>query len=80
LPFTSKNYSTVVSSAACLQLLFALPNGDFFECDQDPLPWRESVLRRPAFQIENGMAIPSNAPGLGVDLDETALGPWLVAP
>ena len=80
LPFTSKNYSTAVSSAACLQLLFALPNGEFFECDQDPLPWRESVLRRPAFLIENGMATPSDAPGLGIDLDETALGPWLVSP
>ncbi|HEY8013985.1 MAG TPA: mandelate racemase/muconate lactonizing enzyme family protein, partial [Dongiaceae bacterium] len=35
LPFTSKNYSTIVSSAACLQLLYALPNGEYFECDQD---------------------------------------------
>jgi D-galactarolactone cycloisomerase len=80
LPFTSKNYSTIVSSAACLQLLFALPNGEYFECDQDPLPWRDGVLRHPAFQIEDGMAIPTAAPGLGIDLDETALGPWLVTP
>ncbi len=38
LCFTAKNYSTVVSSAACLQLLYALPKSDYFECDQDPLP------------------------------------------
>ena len=80
LPFTSKNYSTIVSSAACLQLLFALPNGEYFECDQDPLPWREGLLTAPAFQIGDGMAMPDDSPGLGIDLDETALSPWLVAP
>jgi D-arabinonate dehydratase/D-galactarolactone cycloisomerase len=80
LPFTSKNYSTIVSSAACLQLLFALPNGEYFECDQDPLPWRDGLLKVPAFQIVDGMAIPGDTPGLGIDLDETALRPWLVTP
>jgi D-arabinonate dehydratase/D-galactarolactone cycloisomerase len=79
LPFTSKNYSTVVSSAACLQLLFALPNGEFFECDQDPLPWREGLLGRQPFRIVDGMAEPGDGPGLGVDLDEAALEPWLVS-
>ena len=78
LLFTSKNYSTVVSSAACLHLLYALPNGEYFECDQDPLPWRNELLARPAFRVEDGHAIPSNGPGLGVELDETALEPWLV--
>jgi D-galactarolactone cycloisomerase len=80
LPFTSKNYSTIVSLAACLHLLFAVPNGEYFECDQDPLPWREGLLSRPAFQFGDGKAIPADAPGLGIDLDETALGPWLVTP
>ena len=80
LPFTSKNYSTIVSSAACLQLLFALPNGEYFECDQDPLPWRHEILRQPAFRIEDGMAAPADAPGLGIDLNEAALRPWIVAP
>jgi D-galactarolactone cycloisomerase len=80
LPFTSKNYSTAVSSAACLQLLYALPNGEYFECDQDPLPWREGLLTGPAYRIEDGMAEPCDAPGLGVSIDEAALAPWLVAP
>ena len=80
LPFTSKNYSTVVSSAACLQLLYALPNGEYFECDQDPLPWREGILTGPAYRIEDGMAEPNEAPGLGVSIDEAALKPWLIAP
>jgi D-arabinonate dehydratase/D-galactarolactone cycloisomerase len=80
LPFTSKNYSTIVSSAACLQLLYALPNGEYFECDQDPLPWREGILNAPAYRIENGYVIPGDAPGLGIDLNEAALKPWLVTP
>jgi D-arabinonate dehydratase/D-galactarolactone cycloisomerase len=80
LPFTIKNYSTAVSSAACLQLLYALPNGEYFECDQDPLPWREGILKAPGYRIENGMAAPGDAPGLGIVVDEAALKPWLVAP
>jgi D-arabinonate dehydratase/D-galactarolactone cycloisomerase len=80
LPFTSKNYSTAVSSAACLQLLYALPNGEYFECDQDPLPWREEILRRPAFRLDGGMAEPGEAPGLGIEVDEAALSRWLVRP
>jgi D-arabinonate dehydratase/D-galactarolactone cycloisomerase len=80
LPFTSKNYSTAVSSAAALHLLYALPNGAHFECDQDPLPWRDEILAEPAHRIEDGAAVPSNRPGLGIDVQESALAPWLVAP
>jgi D-galactarolactone cycloisomerase len=80
LPFTSKNYSTAISSAAALHLLYALPNGAHFECDQDPLPWRDQILRQPAHRIENGTAVPSDRPGLGVDVQEAALAPWLVLP
>jgi D-arabinonate dehydratase/D-galactarolactone cycloisomerase len=80
LPFTSKNYSTCVSSAACLQLLYALPNGEYFECDQDPLPWRDEILAAPAFTFEDGMVAPTDRPGLGIDIDEAALAPWRVAP
>jgi D-galactarolactone cycloisomerase len=80
LLFTSKNYSTVVSSAACLHLLYALPNGEYFECDQDPLPWRNEMLARPAFHLEDGHAIPSDQPGLGIELDEAVLKRWLVDP
>ncbi|MEX2650637.1 MAG: mandelate racemase/muconate lactonizing enzyme family protein [Alphaproteobacteria bacterium] len=80
LAFTAKNYSTAVSAAACLHLLHAQPNGDFFECDQDPMPWREDILRSPAWAIDAGYAVPADRPGLGLDIDETALGRWRVAP
>ena len=79
LPFTSKNYSTIVSSAACLQLLYALPNGEYFECDQDPLPWRHELLTGPAYWMEDGFAMPGEAPGLGIEIREEALAPWRVA-
>ena len=80
LPFTSKNYSTAISSAASLHLLHAIPNGEYFECDQDPLPWREEILSAPAISVEDGFAAPVDAPGLGIELDESALTPWLIEP
>jgi len=80
LPFTAKNYSTAVSAAACLHLLAALPHGDYFECDQDPLPWRESLLAQAAWTVADGLAMPADRPGLGLVLDEAALEPWRVRP
>src|SRR5262249_44884717 len=80
LIFTGKNYSTAVGSAACLHLLYALPNGEHFECDQDPLPWREEILAAPLLRLEDGLAAPTDAPGLGLAIDEAALGPWRVEP
>jgi len=79
LLFTSKNYSTGLSLAACLHLLYAIPNGDYFECDFDPNPWRTDLLRRPIFTLEEGMVWPSEEPGLGLDVDEAAVERWRVA-
>lgn len=76
LLFTAKNYSTAVSLAACINLLYALPNGDYFECDMDPSPWREEFLRSPLFTLVDGFAAPFDAPGLGLDIDETKLAQW----
>ena len=78
LLFTSKNYSTAISSAACLHLLYALPNGEYFECDQDPLPWRDDILAAPMMTMEDGLVAPTEAPGLGVSIDEAKLAAWLV--
>lgn len=78
LPFTGKNYSTIIGSAATLQLLYAIPNGDYFEMDQDPLPWRDGVLQDPAFVFEDGFVAPTELPGLGVRVDETKLTQWIV--
>jgi L-alanine-DL-glutamate epimerase-like enolase superfamily enzyme len=73
LPVTAKNYSTAISTAATLQLLYALPNGDYFECDQDPNALRDELAREPLYRIEGGLAVPSDRPGLGIDIDEVVL-------
>src|SRR5262249_17975087 len=80
LLFTCKNYSTAVSLGACLNLLYALPNADYFECDVDPSPWREEILKSPLFTFESGLVAPFDHPGLGLDIDEQALGKWQVRP
>jgi D-galactarolactone cycloisomerase len=73
LPVTAKNYSTAVSTAATLQLLYALPNADYFECDQDPNDLRDKLAKKPLFKLDDGMAVPNDAPGLGIEIDEAAL-------
>jgi D-galactarolactone cycloisomerase len=76
LPVTAKNYSTAVSMAATLQLLFALPNADYFECDQDPNALRDQIMRGTLFGLDNGMVVPNERPGLGLEIDEAALERW----
>jgi D-galactarolactone cycloisomerase len=78
LPVTAKNYSTAVSTAATLNLLFALPNGEYFECDQDPNALREEIVREPLYALDDGMVLPSDLPGLGLNIDEDALKRWRV--
>jgi D-arabinonate dehydratase/D-galactarolactone cycloisomerase len=73
LAVTAKNYSTAVSTAATLQLLYALPNGDYFECDQDPNGLRDELARKPLYKIEDGLVVPSDRPGLGLEIDEAVL-------
>lgn len=65
-------------SRASAHLLYALPNGNYFECDQDPLPWREEIVRQPVLTMSDGMIVPSDRPGLGVDVDEQCLARWIV--
>ena len=76
LPFTTKNYSTAVSTAAALHLLYALPHADYFEIDQDPNALSDKILRSPLYALEDGMVAPGDAPGLGLEIDETALQSW----
>lgn len=78
LPVTAKNYSTAISTAATLQLLYGLPNADYFECDQDPNALRDELAIQPIFRMEDGMAVPSDRPGLGIEIDEAALARYRV--
>ncbi len=80
LMFSCKNYSTVVSLSACLNLLYGLPNADYFECDMDPSPWRQDVLNQPLFTFDSGLVVPFDRPGLGLDINEEQLSRWRVQP
>ena len=80
LMFTCKNYSTAVSLAACLNLLYALPGTDCFECDADPSPFRGDFLRQPLFKLDGGHVEPGDGAGLGLDIDESLLAKWQVKP
>ena len=73
LAVTAKNYSTAVSTAAALQLLFALPNGDYFECDQDPNALRDELARDPLYEMQDGLVTPNERPGLGIDVDDSVI-------
>jgi D-galactarolactone cycloisomerase len=80
LMFSCKNYSTAVSLAACLNLLYGLPNADYFECDMDPSPWRQDILNQPLFTFDSGLVAPFDRPGLGLDINEEQLSRWRVQP
>lgn len=80
LLFSCKNYSTAVSLAACINLLYGLPNTDYFECDMDPSPWRSDILKTPLFTFDRGLVAPFDRPGLGLDIDEEQLKQWQVQP
>ena len=80
LPFTIKNYSTAVGTAAALHLLYALPHADHFEIDQDPNALRDEILRAPLYTLEGGYAAATDAPGLGLDIDELVLEAWRLKP
>ncbi|MFM9844502.1 MAG: mandelate racemase/muconate lactonizing enzyme family protein [Dongiaceae bacterium] len=78
LTVTAKNYSTAVSTAATLQLMYALPNSDYFECDQDPNALRDELAITPLFKMEDGLAVPNDRPGLGIEVDEAVLARYRV--
>jgi D-arabinonate dehydratase/D-galactarolactone cycloisomerase len=80
LLFSCKNYSTAVSLAACINLLYGLPQTDYFECDMDPSPWRSDILKQSLFTFDQGHVMPFDRPGLGLDIDEEQLKKWQVQP
>ncbi len=61
-------------------LLAAVPHGTYLECfadpDRDPV-WQKMWLNRPA--IKNGFATVSDAPGLGIVLDQKMIKKYRVA-
>lgn len=62
--------STAIDSAACVHLLCAAPNALIYECDCSPVnPFRDDLVRG-APQVIDGYVEPSDAFGIGVEIDE----------
>ncbi|MGZ0189642.1 MAG: mandelate racemase/muconate lactonizing enzyme family protein, partial [Alphaproteobacteria bacterium] len=76
-PHTSQS---VISTAANAHLLCTLSNALIYEADISAVnPWRDD-LATPALAVENGCIIPTNAPGLGLDINEAMLTDYPVIP
>jgi len=58
-----------VATAAALQFGFATPNFLIQEFMRSDVPWRDAVLVEP-LTFEQGRALPSDKPGIGVEVDE----------
>jgi L-rhamnonate dehydratase len=65
-------WSTGIVSAASLHLLATMPKARYLEYCIRPNPLNTSLVRSPV-QIENGVALVPQAPGLGIELDESQL-------
>lgn len=73
LPFAPHVFTSAVNLAASLHLAASIPNGTFFELDQNPNGLRERLIERPfAIDGDGCLALPDR-PGLGITLDEGAL-------
>jgi galactonate dehydratase len=70
--FAPHNPSGPVANAATMQLAACTPNFSYLETMATDVAWRRDVAEE-ASTIVRGVAHVSDAPGLGVDLDEAAL-------
>lgn len=76
-PHTSQS---MLSTAANVHLLCAVPNSLIYEADLAPLnPFRDTLARNPLRVIE-GYIEPNDEPGLGLDIDESMLSRYTAIP
>ena len=76
-PHTSHS---MIGAAANVHLLCAIQNGLIFEADVAPInPFRTDLARNP-LQVVDGYIEPNNAPGFGLDIDESMLAEYPAAP
>ncbi|MBP1934299.1 galactonate dehydratase [Ammoniphilus resinae] len=58
-----------IATAAAIQFATCTPNWLIQESFRSDVKWRDEVVMNP-IQVENGFVIPSERPGLGVEVDE----------
>lgn len=76
-PHTSQS---VLSAAANLHFLAAIPNAFIHEADLAPVnPFRDRLAKNP-IELENSMMSPPTGYGLGLEIDETSLADMQAVP
>jgi D-galactarolactone cycloisomerase len=76
-PHTSHS---ILGAAANVHLLCAIQNGLIFEADVAPInPFRTDLARNP-LQVVDGYIEPNDAPGFGLDIDESVLAEYPAVP
>ena len=71
IPFCAHNPSGPVANAATLALGVSTPGYCIHETLFDDVPWRADVIDEDV-RFSGGLMYPSDRPGLGIELDETA--------
>jgi D-galactarolactone cycloisomerase len=72
VPISFHTWGDAVALAASIHLSAAMPECTIMELDYTYNPLRAELLREP-LRVENGFLIPSDEPGLGIELDANAL-------
>lgn len=72
VPVSLHTWGDGVALAASVHLSAALENCIMMELDYTYNPLREELLREP-FKVQNGYLLPSEAPGLGIEINPDAL-------
>lgn len=78
LPISLHTYGDAVSLAASLHLASALENSSVMELDCTYNPLRSELLKEP-LHAEDGLMVPPQGAGLGVELDPKAVAKYLFA-
>ncbi|MBM3517349.1 MAG: mandelate racemase/muconate lactonizing enzyme family protein [Alphaproteobacteria bacterium] len=80
LPLAPHTSHSIISNAASVHLLSALPNGLIYEADVAPVnPFRTELATVP-FGVVDGYIEPRDAPGLGIEINEAVLAAYPAIP
>lgn len=73
LPVAPHTSQSMLSTAANVHLMCAIPNALIYEADLAAInPFRDEIVRSPLV-VKDGYIEPNDRPGLGLDIDEEAL-------
>ena len=80
IPAAPHTSHSVISAAANVHLLSAIPNGLIYEADVAKINPFRTDLAKPALAVKNGYIEPPDAPGLGLNIDEAMLAAYPALP